>query len=99
MLGHGVTYLHGDDDPAPGIADLQRAVDLAPDNELAQSTLGLLRTREYERGINAAIQSANAGKYSEAVAKLDRLIPTITIPKIRDDAQRLRDELAKLVKR
>lgn len=99
LLGHGVTYLHGDDDPAPGIADLERAVDLAPDNEIARSTLGLLRTRQYERGINSAIQSANAGKFTEAVTKLDRLIPTITNPKIREDAQKLRDELAKLVKR
>ncbi|HJQ39738.1 MAG TPA: tetratricopeptide repeat protein [Thermoanaerobaculia bacterium] len=99
LLGHGVTYLYGDADPEPGIDDLQRAAALAPDNELAQRTLGLLRARQFERAINAAIQRFNLGRYAEAVAQLDRLIPMITIPKMKEDAQKLRDDMAKQLKR
>jgi hypothetical protein len=42
-LAPGVTYLHSDDDPAPGIAVAQRAALLDPANERTPRVLGRLR--------------------------------------------------------
>jgi cytochrome c-type biogenesis protein CcmH/NrfG len=97
-LALGITYLHGDDDPAPGMAAAKRAIALAPADALASRTLQLLRERQHVRDINSAIESANRGQFAEAVAKLDRLIPTITNPQILRDARKLREDMVKQVK-
>jgi len=97
--GLAVTYLHVEDDLAPGMAAAQRAIALAPANELTTRVLGLLRERQHVRDINTAIEIANRGQFAEAVAKLDRLIPTIRNQQILQDARKLRDDMAKRVKR
>lgn len=48
--------------------------------------------------INQAIELANKGKFTEALALIDALLPSITDPELRENTQNMRDEMAKASK-
>ena len=48
--------------------------------------------------INQAIELANHGKFGEALALIDALLPQITDPELRENTQNMREEMAKASK-
>ena len=97
-LGIAWTYLD-ENDVAPGIeaAAKARALGLKDDN-LTQA-IAMLQEREHVRVINQAITAANDGSYADAVAMLDKILPELADKEMQVNAQKLRDDLAKRVKR
>lgn len=51
------------------------------------------------QSLNDAIAKANAGKFSEALAIVDGVLPTITDPEVEQQAKTFRDELTKRMKK
>jgi tetratricopeptide (TPR) repeat protein len=49
--------------------------------------------------INDAITKANAGQFAEALAIVDALLPSIEDPEMLQEARKLRDDFAKLVRK
>ncbi len=98
-MGIGITYLAGRADVRPGIAAMEKAASLSPGDADIRNLLERLREREQVRQINEAIDLANAGKFAEAVAQLDRVIPEMTDAEMAKSAKTMRDEIAKRVRR
>lgn len=98
-MGIAITYLAATGDVRPGIDAILKARSLWPADEDVRNLLERLQEREQVRQINEAIDLANNGKYTEALAVLDRVIPEMTDAELLKNTKTMREEIAKRVRR
>ena len=98
-MGLALTYTSSEGDVRPGIAALMKAKALDPSEKSIAPVLANLKLRDQVRQVNEALDQANRGKVTDAVAMLDKVIPEITDAEIRTKATDLRERIAKHLKR
>ena len=92
------------DDAARLVHRLEKSPTLSPSmkTHLASILDYLERAENQERVVttmNDAIARANEGKFAEALAIVEALLPSIEDPQMLEQAQKFRDDVAKLVKK